>query len=594
MTVSLWADLERRLSSEASAEHGKWKTERAKYQQGIMDSINDPNIKEVVVISSAQIGKTEILLNIIGYHIDHDPAPILVVQPTLEMAQAFSKDRLAPMLRDTPPLQNKVKDPRSRDSGNTTTHKIFQGGHITMVGANSSSGLASRPIRIVLADEVDRYPTSAGGASGEGDPIQLAKKRTSTFWNRKIVMVSTPTNKNASRIESAYEESDQRKYYVRCKDCNEQQTLTWKNVHWQKDNPLSAVYTCEYCGSAWNDVDRFKAIKEGKWIATEPFKGVAGYHLNGLYSSWINLSDAVTEFLSAKRLPETLRAWTNTFLGETWEDQGERVDDIKISSRREFWAKVPKGVVLLTAGVDVQDDRLEVEVVGWGRDEETWSLDYKVIHGDPSAPQLWADLDELLETQYDHELGGTITIRSTCVDSGGHYTQAVYTYCKARQHKRIFAIKGVGGEGKALVGKKSTNNVAKCPLFMVGVDTAKEIIYSRLKIEEEGAGYMHFPEDRDDEYFASLTAEKIVTRYRKGFSRREWVKTRRRNEALDCRVYAFVAFAILNTNINSVANRFVSSKENIQNPKPEIPNPIVHRPLVRRPKGNWATDWKNF
>lgn len=185
LTVSLWADLERRLSSEASAEHGKWKTERAKYQQGIMDSINDPNIKEVVVISSAQIGKTEILLNIIGYHIDHDPAPILVVQPTLEMAQAFSKDRLAPMLRDTPPLQNKVKDPRSRDSGNTTTHKIFQGGHITMVGANSSSGLASRPIRIVLADEVDRYPTSAGGASGEGDPIQLAKKEPVRFGIEK-------------------------------------------------------------------------------------------------------------------------------------------------------------------------------------------------------------------------------------------------------------------------------------------------------------------------------------------------------------------------------------------------------------------------
>ena len=556
-----------------------------------MDALNDPKIKEIVVMSSAQVGKTEILLNIIGFHIDHDPAPILVVQPTLEMSQAFSKDRLAPMLRDSPPLKNKVKDPRSRDSGNTTTHKIFQGGHITMVGANSSSGLASRPIRIVLCDECDRYPPSAGT---EGDPIQLAKKRSATFWNRKIVMVSTPTNKGASRIESAYLESDQRKYFVKCKDCKEEQVLVWKNVHWQEDNPDSAVYVCEFCGSAWNDNDRLRAIKLGEWKSTEEFKGIAGFHLSGLYSSWINLPDAVREFLSAKRLPETLRAFVNTYFGESWEDEGERVDDISISSRKEIWSKVPKGVVVLSAGVDIQDDRIECEVVGWGRDEETWSIDYKVFFGDPSAPQLWNDLDEFLNTEYDHELGGKITIRSACVDSGGHYTNAVYTFCKPRGHRRIFAIKGIGGEGKALIGNRSTNNVAKCPLFILGVDTAKEIIYSRLKIENEGAGYCHFPEDRGDEYFRQLTAEKIVTRYRKGFQRREWIKTRARNEALDCRVYALSAYAILNININSVANRFEKQKDSEAKPKPTTLNPVVHRPTNRTNKGNWATDWRNY
>ena len=251
-------------------------------------------------MSSAQVGKTEFILNVIGYHIDRDAAPILCIQPTLSMAQSFSKDRLAPMLRDTPALQGKVRDPRSRDSGNTTLHKVYPGGHITIAGANSAAGLASRPVRIVLCDEVDRYPSSAGS---EGDPIRLAAKRATTFWNAKLVTVSTPTIKNASRIEAEWLDSDQREYYVKCPHCESSQTLKWKNVHWEEGKAQTACYVCQDCGVAWTDADRFKAIKAGEWIATQPDSGIAGLRLSGLYSPWVPLADAVRDFLEAKKLP---------------------------------------------------------------------------------------------------------------------------------------------------------------------------------------------------------------------------------------------------------------------------------------------------
>lgn len=589
LTVAAWADLERRLSSEASAEAGKWHTARANYQRGIMDAISDPRNRDVVVMAGAQVGKTEMLLNVIGYHIAHDPSPILCVQPTLDMAQSFSKDRLAPMLRDTPQLRGKVKDPRSRDANNTTTHKVFPGGHISLVGSNSAAGLASRPIRIVLCDEVDRYPASAGS---EGDPIQLARKRSATFWNRKILMVSTPTNKGASRIEAAFEESDKRRYFVACEDCGHDQTLKWSNVQWEKDRPDTAAYVCEECGSCWDDAKRNRAVRKGYWIATEEFTGTAGFHINGIYSPWTPLADAVRDFLSAKKLPETLRVWTNVYLAETWEDQGERVDDFAVAERAEtFGDEIPDDIVLITAGVDVQDDRLELEVVGWGRDEESWSLDYRTLYGDPSTPQLWQDLDAILSQTFKTEDGRDLGIRSACIDSGGHYTQAVYNYVRPREGKRIFAIKGMAGENRAIVSRPTRNNIGKIKLFTVGVDAAKELIFSRLKITMPGAGFMHFPDDRPDEYFKQLAAsEKIVTKFHKGFPRREFVKTRTRNEALDCRVYAIGALAILNLNLNAIADRRETQPAPADQPQsPPVPEVFARR---RQPKGGFVNGWR--
>jgi len=552
-----------------------------------MDAISNPRLRDIVVMAGAQVGKTEMLLNVIGFHIHHDPSPILLVQPTLEMAQAFSKDRLAPMLRDTPALRGSVKDPRSRDANNTTTHKVFTGGHISLVGSNSAAGLASRPIRVVLCDEVDRYPPSAGS---EGSPILLARKRSATFHNRKMVMVSTPTNKGASMIESQYEESDKRQYFVPCEDCGTVQTLKWSNVKWEKDKPETAYYACEACGSVWDDAKRNRSVRKGEWVATADFTGVAGFHINGLYSPWTMMADAVRDFLIAKKAPDTLRVFVNTFLAETWEDQGETVGDIRFEDREEdFGASIPDEIVVITAGIDVQDDRLELELVGWGRDEESWSLDYKTLYGDPSTPHLWNDLDNILKASYTTESGRQLGIRAACVDSGGHYTQAVYNFVRPREGRRIFAIKGMAGEQRPLVGRPSKNNIGKIKLFTVGTFPIKELIFSRLKIQSEGAGYCHFPAGRSDEYYQQLAnSEKIVTKYQKGFPRREFVKTRTRNEALDCRVYAYAALCILSLNINAVADRVVNAPEPETEPQPQQPNPLARRPR----QGGFVNSWR--
>jgi phage terminase large subunit GpA-like protein len=564
-----------------------------------MDAASDPNVTEIVVMAGAQLGKTEVILNIIGYHIAHDPAPILCVQPTGHkgMAETFSKDRLAPMLRDTPCLKGKVKDPRSRDSGNTTLQKNFPGGRISMIGANSPAQLASRPIRIVLLDEVDRYPASSGS---EGDPIELARKRSATFWNRKVVMVSTPTNKGASIIEERYHQSDQRRFFAVCPHCAHEQTLEWKNVKWTKDRPETAGYMCDGCGVLWSDGERNRAVKAGFWEATQAFNGVAGFQISAIYSPWVPLEEAVRDFLKAKKLPEMLKVWTNTYLGETFEIEGDGVDDQDIPGKDSFDpAMLPEEVVLITAGIDVQDDRLEMEVVGHGRDQETWSLDYKILYGDPSSPQVWGLLDAALGETWDHPSGLELPIRCACIDSGGHHTGAVYNFVKPREGRRVFAIKGVGGEGKPIVGKPSKNNRQSVRLFPVGVDGIKEMVYSRLKIRTPGPGFCHFPEGRSDEFFAQLTAEKMVTRFRKGYKRREWVQTRPRNEALDCRVYAIAAAGILNLNVNSLANRFAAKAAQSEDDEPEkieqevAPQRRPSQKPMRRPGGSgFVNSWR--
>ena len=587
LKIDEWADKHRRLSPESSAEPGLWSTDRATYQRGMMQAISDPKIENIVFMTGAQIGKTEIINNSVGYYVSQDPSPMLVVQPTLELAKMWSSDRLSPMLRDTPILKNLVKDPRSRDSGNTLYQKQFPGGYIAIVGANSPSGLAARPIRCVFLDEVDRYPASAGS---EGDPIELSKARTKTFtYNRKIVMVSTPTNKGASRIENAFEESDKRYYYVPCPDCKHEQRLIWSNVNWEEDKPETACYVCEECGSAWDDAMRYRAIKNGNWVATEDFNGTAGFHISGIYSPWTPLSEAVRGFLVAKKMPDTLRVFVNTYLAETWEDQGERVDDYAVAERAEpFGDKLDQNIMLLTCGVDVQDDRLELEVVGWGKDEESWSVDYRTLYGDPSTPHLWNDLENILKNIYETEDGRQMQIRSACIDSGGHYTQAVYNFVRPREGRRIFAIKGMGGESRPIVSRPTRNNIGKIRLFTLGVDSIKELVFSRLKISEVGAGYCHFPDDRPDEYFKQLaSSEKIVTKFHKGFPRREFVKTRTRNEALDCRVYAIGALSILNLNLNLISDRMQNEKIN----KTEEPTKRPVRP--NRFRGNsFVNGWR--
>ena len=551
LTVSQWADQYRRLSSEASAEPGKWRTSRAPYQQGMMDAVNEPGIKEIVFMTSAQVGKTEILNNIIGYFVHQDPSPILLIQSILEMAESWSKQRFAPMIRDTKVLADLIGDPRTRDSGNTLLHKQFPGGSITMAGANSPSSLASRPIRIVLLDEEDRYPISAGS---EGDPGSLAQKRTTTFWNRLLIAASTPGIEGQSKIAARYHMSDKRKYYVPCLKCKEYQVLEWSNLKFEKDDPSTAYYECANCSAKLNESDKFTMLKQGQWRAEKPFNGVAGFHISELYSPWVKWSEMVENFLKAKRLPETLQTWVNTSLGETWKEDTEGIDSDSLISRKENCGKMaPKGVVVITCGVDIQDDRIEAEVIGWGLDEESWSLQYHVLHGDPARGIVWRDLDNVINQNITHETGGKLKIACTCIDSG-HHTESVYEYCKTREMNRVFAIKGSSQTGKALVSKFSRSNRKRVKLFTIGTDTAKQMIYSRLKIHEPGPGYCHFPLEYTEEYFKQLTCERIMTKFINGHPQRVWIKVKgKRNEALDCRVYSLAALHILNPNLEMLA-----------------------------------------
>jgi len=556
LTVSEWADLYRKLSSESSAEPGQWRTERAPYQRAMMDAINDPGCETIVIMTSSQVGKTELLLNIIGYHIDFDPAPILLIQPTLTMAQAFSKDRLAPMLRDSPALHGKVQDPRARDSGNTLLHKSFPGGHVTLVGANAPAGLASRPIRIILADEVDRFPVSAGT---EGDPVSLADKRTTTFWNRKKVLVSTPTIKGASRIESAYESSTKERWNLPCPSCGEYQPLAWGQMVYD-----SVSMACKHCGSIHSELE-WKS-SDGKWVAEVPESKVRGFHLNELASPWKRWGTIIEEFKDAeKKGPARLKVFVNTSLGETWEEKGEGVESEELVRRRERYdCEVPKDVLVLTCGVDVQDNRLEYEIVGWGLGCESWGIQYGVIMGDPgqltaiTSPSgvkiqsVWEMLDVVLTKSYIRNDGQILQITSTCIDSGGHHTKTVYKFCKTREIRRVWAIKGKSVSGTSFINRPKHRNSDGIWLFSIGVDVGKDTLTSNLQIQFEGPGYCHFPMDGgkgyNQAYFDGLTAEHRVTRWVKGQAKINWEKrtSGARNEPFDLRNYAIAAFDILN------------------------------------------------
>ncbi len=562
LTVSEWADRYRYLSPEASAEPGRWNTARAEYQRGIMDAMNHAAVEMVVVMKSAQVGWTEIVGNVVGYHIHQDPAPILVVQPTVEMGEAWSKDRLAPMLRDSPALRGKVGDAKSRDAGNTLRHKSFVGGHLTVAGANSPASLASRPIRVVLFDEVDRYPASAGR---EGDPVTLGRKRTATFWNRRILLGSTPTIAGNSRIEKAYAESDQRRFWLPCPHCREMQTLRWEQVRWSDDTPATAAYHCDACGAAWSDVERWAAVRQGEWRAGREFTGVAGFHISELYSPWRRLAETVADFLSAKAGGiEMLKAWKNTALGEVWEEAGEAPEWERLVERREQrrMGEVPQQAVVLTAGVDNQTspERLEVSVWAWAAGYESWLVDWQPINGSPASTETWDALAVILNREWPREGGGTMRISRAGVDTGGNFTQDVYANLRRLRDPRLMPLKGVSGWNKAspVTGPTPVDITAGgrkikrgLRLWTVAVDMLKAEFYRKLWLSpaEDGSrppGWVHLPVGLDVEQVKQLVAEQLVTvKTRSGFSRQEWRPVRPRNEQLDMRVYARAALSVM-------------------------------------------------
>lgn len=546
MTVSEWADAYRQLSSESSAEPGQWRTDRAPYQREIMDAVTDPRYEDIVIMASAQVGKSELLLNAVGYHIDMDPGPILIIQPTESKAKDFSKERLAPMIRDCPTLRQKIGDTKTRDAGNTVLQKSFPGGYVALGGANAPAGLASRPIRVLLADEIDRFPVSAGA---EGDPLDLAEKRTNNFYNRKKIKVSTPTNKGSSRIEKEFELSTKEYYNLPCPSCGEHQPLKWAQIHFE-----SKCHVCKKCGAMHNEYEWKE--QHGKWIAEEPDAKIRGFHLNELLSPWRKWEEIIDAFKKAKKNgSEAMKVWVNTSLGETWEEEGQQLDQDDLYNRREeYEAEVPDEVKILTAAVDVQDDRFEIEVVGWGEGRESWGIEYHVLFGDLKQPRIWEELDLYLSKTWEKADGKKFGIACTCMDSGGHFTQEVYRFTKPREARRIYAIKGASvqkGDYVPLIAGTSRPKPLKALLVSLGVNDGKSRVMSNLQITDFGPNYCHFPNGRGYEraYFEGLTAEKLETRYEKGVPYQAWRKIRARNEPLDLRVYNTAALEILNPNL---------------------------------------------
>ncbi len=552
LKVSEWADKNRQLSTIASSEPGKWRTERTPYLREIMDSLSSSSPAEKgVFMKGAQIGGTEAGNNWIGYIIDQTPGPMLVVQPTVEMGKRWSKGRFAPLIEDTPCLSSKIKDPRSRDSGNTVQSKEFPGGTVVVTGANSPVGLRSMPVKYLFLDEVDAYP---GDSGGEGDPVLLSIARTNTFTRRKIFLVSTPTVHGISRIEKEFESSDKRYFFVPCPHCDHYQVLKWPQIKWKDKDPSTAHYVCIECRGEIKNHQKTEMLARGEWRPTNPIKGEKkGFHLSSLYSpvGWYSWKQAVEDYLHAKENEQLLKVWINTTLGETWVDKGEVPDWKQLFNRREYYpiGMVPKsGKIVLTAGVDVQKDRLEVEVVAWGRNRENWSIDYQVLEGDTGSGEVWEKLSELLNHHFIGENGLEYMISMMAVDAG-YATQEVYNWVRGHQGSgRVMAVKGAN---KALVPLSSPSRVdvtvsgqklkRGMKLWPVGVSILKSELFQLLNVLTEGApGYCHFPEYAP-EYFKQLTAEQLITKVVKGYTKQEWQKIRDRNEVLDCRVYARAA-----------------------------------------------------
>lgn len=565
LTVSEWAD-DYRLIGEANAHPGPWRTDLVPYQREPMDCMGDPHTRRVSLMWGAQLGKTEIENNAIGFYISQDPQSVMMMHPTQSDLKTWVETKLTPLLIDTPVVRDRVAKPRSRDGVNNQNMKSYPGGWLMFAWSGSPNTMRGRSAPKIVCDEIDGYTMTP-----EGDPVNLLWQRAATFGDqRKLIESSTPTLKGFSRIEKAFEAGDKRRYWLACPHCGERQILKWGQVQWEKEDgehlPETAVYVCEHCEKHIEDSHKAAMLRDGEWRAEKPFRGHASFHLNELYSPFRRWRDIVESFLEKKRAGD-LQTFVNVSLAETWEEDGEKIDDTGLMARREeYTAPVPDGGLVLTCGVDVQPDRLECEVVAWGHDEQSWSVDYNILYGDPDLPEVWEHLDDYLSQRWEHETGIELSITSTAVDTGGSNTQAVYTYCRKRKGQRVFAIKGKGGEGIPIVGSPTQRKVGKrtsrkVALFSLGVDQAKSLLYKRLPLEGEGPGRCHFPKHYQDEYFRMLTAEKCVTRYVKGFPKREWQKIRPRNEALDCRVYAYAALLIIGPNMRRIEKRLKAKFE---------------------------------
>ena len=658
LTISEWAERNRVLLPDTSAEPGPWRTERVPYAREIMDVLSPSHpAQEVTFVAGTQVSKTEIGNNFVGFIIDAAPGPAMMVYPTSNTGKRSSRTRLAKMIESTPALRAKVSD-RQRDKANSTSLKEFPGGVLAIAGANSAAELKSMPVRFLFEDEVDEYPDDV---DGQGPADKLAEKRTDTFSRKKIFRTSTPTQRGRSKIWKHWERSDRRRYHVPCPHCAELQVLRWENMRWDTrkvcelvdaDGVVSEVphgtpdatvrdtgdlvdvwYECAHCQQRIDEHHKTRMLEAGVWIAENPGGGrPVGFHLSALYSplGWYSWAKAVANKLEADKdaSGDLLKTWTNTVLGEPYSDAAEQISENDLKQRCEPYRlqTVPMAALMLTAAVDVQGNRLEVKVKGWGRGEESWLVDYQVIYGDTEADQPWDVLDEYLQRKFKHESGAPLRIVATAVDSGFR-TQRVYDWCRRRRHRQIFPVKGQAQAGKAVLGRPTKQDVdhrgqyvkGGVEVFPIGVDTAKAKVYARLKIDQSGPGCLHFPLGLPDDYFKQLTAERLVSRYHKGYLRTSWEKDAGdRNEALDLEVYAYAAaiYAGL-TRVNwdrleaavraTGGDLFVAAEASVQTPGPDAaekaaavaekaaPPPAVAATPVLRPRprrSNWITGYR--
>lgn len=618
---SEWAENNVRIPA-GNAIPGPIRFDNAPYQREPMDMAVHPGCYRISLMWGAQVGKTQLALCLQGYSIAHEPRSQMMMQPSQGDLTTWLETKFNPMVDANPSLQSLLAKPRSHEGVNNQRMKSYPGGFLMFAWAGSTKTMRGRSAPLIVADEVDGY-----SGTDEGDEVELLWQRAATFGDQRLLLeISTPTIKGESKIEASFEAGDQRRFYVACPHCDQHQALDWHQVTWEKDedgthHPDTVAYVCKHCGVIWNDGERIAAIRTAEqvgagWKSSKPFRGHASYHLNELYSCFRRLRDIVQSFLD-KKAKGDLQSFINVSLAETWEEQGEQAEAHVLMERAESYrAPVPTGGVVLTAGIDMQQDRLEMETVAWGYGEESWSVDYTVLWGDPLQDEVWHDLDDYLATTWTHESGAQLGIIASCLDTGGNsgYTQRAYEYARGKTGRRLFAIKGVPGWDRPVVTapsrKRTGRGKRKVDLFSVGVDEGKLTVMRRLAVEHHGPGFSHFPADREAEFFHQLTAEKLVTKYIKGVPKREWHQTRVRNEALDCRVYAYAAFKIASPSLKRHAARLAeyeqpeetdekpASQDTAPEPLPAEPKPRKRKTRrktstgrPRRQRTSWVNNW---
>ena len=588
LTVTEWAEKNRLLSREGAAEPGLWRTTRTPYLREVMDAFTDPKVRHIVMVAASQVGKSEAINNCIGYIIDQDPGSILFIHPTEVDAKEYSKLRIAPMIRDCPTLCNKVAEPKSRDSANTIKQKSYPGGLLTLCGSTEAHSLASKPIRYVFGDERDRWATNAGN---EGDPWDLAMARQKTFYNAMSVEVSTPTIRNASAIAKAYAGGTMERWVSRCPHCGEFHEIQWKDIRFEYDETEIAGektykvkdiwYVCPSCGAVSDELTMKRA--PARWEAANPAayeQGTRSFWLTAFISQWASWESIVLQFLNALGSSRKMQVVWNTCFGELWEDRGDLEDEDSLMARREAYGQredgsdieLPDGVLVLTAGIDTQDDRLEYEVVGHGHFGETWGIRKGIIMGRPDDEETWAALDDVLNHVYRFDSGIGLKISMAFMDEGGHFTMEVRQHCAARLSKKLFCIKGMPGQDrpytappkkqKIMIRNKLIGTVWQ---YQIGVDSGKEIINDNLKVKVPGPKYCHFPrrDDYGSAFFKGLLSEvKVYDPDKKHPWQWKKLPGHERNEPLDCRNYALAAFKALPVNLDEIDRRLKSLQKN--------------------------------